>query len=275
MGTWQAKIAKLAAGGYVDQAVLAARKAAIKGDPNVVAAYLVDLGIKVSRTSGLHVAALSFFETASELAVGDKGKRYANYNVSVCLTVIGDTYGQAGQLKKAEESLARAVTYYPGFFLAQKSYGRALLFRGKKKKAEAHLKQALLLDAADAETHALYGLSLENLNQNKKALNHFREAVKLDPKNAGFRAFLGTCLMNQGYSVEAEAEFKTALELEPDHLLGHYHYGILMARHSRWSEAEDQLVEGVPSRPNLPKHQSLVFHGNSGKPSHQAKRAVK
>jgi tetratricopeptide (TPR) repeat protein len=85
------------------------------------------------------------FEAASAMAVSEKRKQYANYNAGVCLTVIGDTFGQQGQLEKAEESLKRAVRYCPGFVLAQKSYGRALFYGGNNSKAEFHLRQALKL----------------------------------------------------------------------------------------------------------------------------------
>ena len=267
---WRAEVAKLAASGHVGEAVCVAREAAVQRDSDHVAAYLVDLGIKVSRTLGLHEAALSLFEAAVGLAVSEKGKQYAKYNASVCLAMIGNTFGQAGQLEKAEESFERAVKYYPAFMLAQKSYGRALFLRGKKRKAEAHLRQALLLDAADAETHALYGLLLESMNRDRKAMEHFQEAVKLDQKNGRFHTFLGTSLMNQGFSVEAEAEFKKAIELAPDDLLGHYHYGVLLARRSQWSEAEDQLEKVFQADPAFQNIKALystaILENQASKP---------
>jgi tetratricopeptide (TPR) repeat protein/Fe-S-cluster containining protein len=270
---WKAEVTKLATGGRVGEAVCVAREVAVKGNPDGVAAYLVDLGIKVSRTLSLHEAALSLFEAASSMAVSEKGKQYANYNAGVCLTVIGDTFGQQGQLEKAEESLKRAVRYCPGFVLAQKSYGRALFYRGKSSKAEFHLRQALKLDATDAETHVLYGVLLDNMGRGRKALEHFQEAVKLDPENGRFHTFLGTSLMNEGLTVEAEAQFKTAIKLAPDDLFGHYQYGILLERRSRWSEAENQLEKVFQADPAFMNTKTLystaILRNQATKPKEQ------
>jgi len=72
---WKAEISGLVMSGHVGEAVCVAREAASKGDADRVAAFMVDLGIKVSRSMARHEAALSLFEAASGLAVGEKGRQ--------------------------------------------------------------------------------------------------------------------------------------------------------------------------------------------------------
>lgn len=248
---WKKEIAKLLQPGDTTKAVRMAYKLARRRNPDEVAVCLIELGIMLGKGKGLHEDALSLFEAASAVAVEEKCKEYANFNASVALTIIGDSFAEKGQLKEAEQRFREAVRLNPNFSLAQQSYGRCLHLLGKKKKAEYHFKQALRLDPKDAKTHALYAMLLAELHRLREAVTHFEQATELQPGNSDFHTLLGMALAEENSSVDAEAEFKKAIDLNPTSPIAHYHYGVFLGRLSRWSEAENHFEKVFDANPSF------------------------
>jgi len=248
---WKKEIAKLLQPGDTTKAVQMAYKLAKRRNPDEVAGCLIELGIILGKRKGLHKEALSLFEAASAIAAEEKCKEYANFNASVALTIIGDSFAEKGQLKEAEQRVREAVRLNPNFSLAQQSYGRCLYLLGKKKKAEYHFKQALRLDPKDAKTHALYAIMLGNSHRSRGAVTHLEQAIKLEPNNSDFHTLLGMALAEENSSVDAEAEFKKAIDLNPTSPIAHYHYAVWLGRISRWSEAENHSKRVFDANPSF------------------------
>jgi Flp pilus assembly protein TadD/Fe-S-cluster containining protein len=240
---WEDEITRCLKAGNIREAVSSARKLAERQNPDTVAACLVELGITLSQKKLQHEDALSLFETARDIAVGEKTKNYADFNTGVALTIVGNSFGEKGQLEEAKRHLRRAVRLYPAFSLAHHSYGRCLFMLGNKKKAGYHLKKALSLDPKNGNIHASYAILLAGRGKQNQAISHLRQAVKLEPDNSHFHSLLGGELMDRHSLHEAEAEFTKAINLDSNNLLAHYKYGILLGRISRWFEAEAQLGE--------------------------------
>jgi len=119
---WREEIAELAQGGKVEEAIALARVFAKRQDPEKIAIFLVDLGIKLSKQKNLYNEAICLFETASSVAIKKKCRKYANINESVALTMVGNSLIEERKPKDAEKYFEKAVKLNPMFSLAQQGY---------------------------------------------------------------------------------------------------------------------------------------------------------
>lgn len=266
---WKEKIGKYAQAGNITECIKLAHVLA-KKKPNEVADYVVGLGIFLSKERLRHGDALSLFEAASDIATEKVHREYANFNAGICLTLVGSSFAEKGQIKKAERCFEKAVTLNPDFSLAHQSYGRCLHLLGKKKMAEIQFKQALRLDPKDASTHAFFAILLQNLKRLPETLTHLKQALELEPENSNFHALLGMALMEGDTLDEAKNEFNKAIDLNPSNSLARYHYGRLLARISRWSEAEiqfEKVFDVDPSYLNVKElYAASILHEHASRP---------
>jgi tetratricopeptide (TPR) repeat protein len=149
----------------------------------------------------------------------------------------------SGQLKEAIVLGQQAVSRWPRDPQFRHYLGVAYFKTGDLKQAEDQLARARDLDGKDASTR--FDLALVFLSQDDyvKAAVELEASNKLSPSNALGHILLGRAYLNSNRSLQAIDEFKTALKLDPSVRLGHYHLGFAYASLGRDEEAIAEYKE--------------------------------
>jgi TolB-like protein len=127
------------------------------------------------------------------------------------------------------------------------------------KKAEATVAKALSLDPGLAEAHATKGLFLTAEFKLNEAAEELRRAISLNPNYAPAHLWYYQILLNKGRLDEAREQIEKAVELDPLSTNMNVNHGQLLRRDRRLSRGNDTHQESSPAgsklraRPLLPR----------------------
>ncbi len=155
----------------------------------------------------------------------------------------------AGQGRRAVESLARAVAITPGQAVLHLAMGRALEITGDTAEAALHYRTVLSLDASHAEAHARLGELLGRQGRRDDAVAHCRAAIAASPAHAEALNCLGALLTEAGQADEACDVLRRALELRPDWPVALNNFGVALRDAGRLDAAATILEGAVELRP--------------------------
>ena len=156
----------------------------------------------------------------------------------------------AGQGKRAAESVARAIAITPGQPVLHLAMGRALELSGDLAEAGLHYRTVLTQDTRHAEAHARLGELLRRTGKHEEAIGHCRAAIAANPAHAEALNTLGALLTEAARPVEACEVLRRALELRPDWPAALNNFGVAL-RDAGKPEAAATILEGaLELRPN-------------------------
>lgn len=156
----------------------------------------------------------------------------------------------AGQGRKAAESLARAIAITPGQAVLHLAMGRALESAGDTAEAALHYRTVLSMDAGHAEAHARLGELLGRTGRRDEAIAHCRAAVAASPVHAEALNTLGALLTQSGRAAEACDALRRALEIRPDWPAALNNFGVALRDAGRLDAAATILDGAVELRPD-------------------------
>ncbi len=132
----------------------------------------------------------------------------------------GIEFAQAGDSKKASESLKNAVALHPNFEPALTELGTQYLKLNDAAKAAEVLKQATELAPKNFTARLRYGIALLNDKKPANAEEALREAIKLNAASPAAHMYLGVTLLSlsrdektRAFNPEKSAEAQKELEL--------------------------------------------------------------
>lgn len=235
-----------------------ARKAAMdKGLHDEIADFLTYIGVTLSTKKQMHQEALSFFESASEMAKSEEIRKRAIENCSVAHTALGNMLGKKGDYTSSEIHFKQALKLNPDLPIAHSGYAYLLTLMERYDEAKSHFKEAFRIKPEDATTHFNYAILLEKLNRYNEMILHCGEALRLDPKNPSYHIGYAIALRHHERFDEAENHLKEALRISPTLALASFTYGKLLIQLKRFSEAKEcfkKTLEIDPKFPNASIH---------------------
>jgi len=150
----------------------------------------------------------------------------------------------AGQGKRAAESLARAIAITPGQPVLHLAMGRALEVSGDVAEAALHYRTVLAQDPNHAEGHARLGELLRRAGKRDDAIAHCRAAIAASAIHAEAMNTLGALLTEEGRAAEACEVLRRALELRPDWPAALNNFGVAL-RDTGKADAAATILEGA------------------------------
>jgi predicted O-linked N-acetylglucosamine transferase (SPINDLY family) len=166
---------------------------------------------------------------------------------------LGELLGNLGRLDEALEHFQKAVDIDPDRAEARYNLGEALQRRRRLGPAEAHLREALRLRPWFLPAWSALGYGLLQQGRFDDALELADEAVRRNRESAQLHVARGEALSQAGRVSEAIAAFRQALRLDPQAEIAHNCLlntlqfdpdttsAELLAEHSRWAEARQQV----------------------------------
>lgn len=127
---------------------------------------------------------------------------------------------------------------------ATKAFQRALTLShaGEHRKAEEELERAIHLDPDFAEAHANLGIEYASTGSYQLAEAHFRRSIELDSASSTAYCNLAVLLIKVGRTTEAEFSIRRALELSPENANAHFLLArLLLAVDNDRVDAEEHL----------------------------------
>lgn len=155
----------------------------------------------------------------------------------------------AGQGKRAVDSLARAIAITPGQTVLHLAMGQALEMAGDLAEAGLHYRTVLTLDGGHAEAHARLGALLRRQGRRDQAIEHCRAAIAASPVHAEALNCLGALLTEAGHPDEACTVLRRALDLRPDWPGALNNFGLALRDSGRLEAAATILEGAVELRP--------------------------
>jgi tetratricopeptide (TPR) repeat protein len=234
-----------AAGGNLDAALTAARKAVAVGPKNE-RAHLQVAGILKER--GDLDGAITHLREALTLEP----------NASDTRMLLGRALAERGRLDEAASLLGTAATAQPESAAAATQLGFVLAKQGKLEEAIASYRRALALEPGSAEAHAYLGSALATQGQWDEAVGHFEAALEAKPENAELHDRLGVALREKGRTDEALGHFREAVRLAPGLAIAHYNLGRALKQQGKVEEAVEHYRRALAIDPQLAAaHNSL------------------
>lgn len=156
----------------------------------------------------------------------------------------------AGQGKRAAESLARAIAITPHQPILHLAMGRALELSGDVAEAGLHYRTVLRIDADHAEAHARLGELLRRAGKHDEAQFHCRAAIAASPVHAEALNTLGALLTQSGRPAEACEVLRRALDLRPDWPAALNNFGVALRDVGKTIDAATILEGALELRPD-------------------------
>jgi predicted TPR repeat methyltransferase len=159
----------------------------------------------------------------------------------------------AGQGRRAADSLAQAVALTPQETAPRLAMGRAQEMMGKTNSAILHYRSVIERDPSHAEAHARLGELMRRTDKIPEAIQHCRAAVAANPRHTEALNTLGALLHQQAEDAEAESVLHRCLELRPDWPVALNNYGTVLRRLGRAAEAAIILTSAAQLRRDHPQ----------------------
>jgi tetratricopeptide (TPR) repeat protein len=176
--------------------------------------------------AGIHKDAVDAYKKAREFdQAGESKKAIESLNKAIAvypkfgpaLNLLGVQYLKLGQPDKAAEALDAAVKAVPDDFLPRLNYGIALLNLKKFESAEEQLRAALAKNNQAPTAHMYLGITLMNLKRLEEAEKEFLVAVSANSKEiAPAHRYLGGIYWGMRDYKRAADELETYLKLMPN-----------------------------------------------------------
>lgn len=119
------------------------------------------------------------------------------------------------ELKKAEESLEKAIAINPNYATYYREQAALYEQQGKLKLAEQAYRKAISISPDWAEFYILLGKLLVATDNKIAAVTLYRQGLKLEPENDEINWLLGNLMFEFGYLDVAEQHFKQAIASKP------------------------------------------------------------
>ena len=165
------------------------------------------------------------------------------------VTVLGDTYGKAGDTKRAEPLYLRAIRLDPKYDKAYNNLANIYNLTDRREQAIETLKQAIAYNPRSGHPYNNLGKNLLELRRYPEAADALARAVELMPYNAEAHNNYAAALGSLGKYPEAEAEFRRSLEIDPDLPETYSNLAILYQRQNRLDQAIAILQEFLKRHP--------------------------
>ncbi len=165
----------------------------------------------------------------------------------------GMQFAQAGDIKKAAESLKNAVTIHPKFEPALIELGTQYLKLNDAARAAEVLKQAIELAPKNFTARLRYGIALLNEKKLTNAESELREALKINAASPAAHMYLGITLLglsrdeatkafNAEKSAEAQKELESAVSAGKEEVaMAHRYLGGIYWGQKDHKRAADEL----------------------------------
>lgn len=163
------------------------------------------------------------------------------------------------EFDKAEECFQRALTIFPGNFMALNNLANNCVERGDLDNAILLYYQSLkskndrkeLIRKLNSTTHQNLAKIFLMKNDFPKAIFHYNEAIRLTPQNASLLYELGKIFYRIGEKNVAENYFLQALELDNKLYYVMNDIGLIYLSESKFDKAEEYFRKAVSIKPDF------------------------
>ena len=170
----------------------------------------------------------------------------------------GLSLGQAGDSKKAIESLKEAVSLYPTFLQALDELGVHYLKLGQADKAIESLMAAVKVDDDAFRPNLNLGIALLETRQFAAAESQLKSALKINNASAIAHMYLGIALISDKKLAEAQTELEAAVSSNaPEVAKSHYYLGGIYWGNREYSRAADHLETYLKLAPKAPEAEKV------------------
>jgi len=153
-----------------------------------------------------------------------------NGNSAEANLLIGASQFEAGDFKKAAETLNRGLQANPDLPGGWTIYGRALIGRGDNEGAKSAFHRALEADPNDFDANLHLGGMLRHDGENDAAAPYLTRALQLRPESAVAQLQVGALNASTGHLEEARKQLEAIAKRWPDFLEAHVQLASLYAR---------------------------------------------
>lgn len=153
------------------------------------------------------------------------------------LTAVGHTYGQRGELDRAEDYLREALNIDPLNTPAVCRLATVLAQRGAFEEAERLLRTVIQLDERAPEIHEVLAALQFHQNRLPAAETSYRKALTIDPTSPNAHAGLADVLAQTGNVEEAIAHYREALRFTSESGEILIHLAELLVNQASYGEA--------------------------------------
>jgi len=143
--------------------------------------------------------------------------------------LIGASQFEAGDFKKASETLNRALQANSNLPGGWTLYGRALIGNGDNEGAKSAFRRALEADPTDFDANLHLGAMLRHDGENAAAAPYLTRALELRPESAAAQLQVGALNASTGHLEEARKQLESIAKRWPDFLEAHVQLATLYA----------------------------------------------
>ena len=194
-------------------------------------------------------------------------------NLDILWNVLGLTYQQRGNLKKAEENFFRCLQANPNNISALNNIGNNYKYLFNYKKAVEYFEKALLINPKYLNALVNYGNLKFELNQFAEALELLNQALGIDDKSISVRINIALVYQSTGEYKKAIYILKEVTELNPSFVRADK----MMSALIDYNENDEHLIlmEKKLIELDLNKDQKIFLHFAIGKAYEDKKNFLK
>ena len=165
--------------------------------------------------------------------------------------LLGNAYGESGDLDKAAESYRSALQINPDLTKAQAQLGRVLLMQKNFAKAENQFGEVLRLDYENVDAHTGLGYALAAQEKYVEAETEYAIALQLKPNNAAIRE----ALMLTTRKAELQRTLASLYEMLRSQPTSETHARIaaLLSAQGKFQDAAGHYLEALRLKPDAPE----------------------
>lgn len=159
------------------------------------------------------------------------------------------TATEVGRWKDSPTLFRRALEVTTGNWVAERSFGVALLNRGRIEEALPHLEASARIAPGSVESAFNLGVGYFRFGNKAAAAEAFRKTIRLDPTHANAYYNLGVCAGEAGDLAAAVTHFRDAIRLNQGHFEARFNLGLALEKRGAPAEALEQYREALRINP--------------------------
>ena len=167
----------------------------------------------------------------------------SRHNLSIIHFKRGRTLAKQGNLYRATDDYAKAVSLDAGNLNFRIFYGSALLEKGEYENAAFQFERAMAIDPTSVYPYSNLGGLWTHRGDYSKALEYFTRALEIEPNEFWLRRQFGEFLFCSGHFDRAEQEFKEAIRLSPPEWIHTTPIMIFLAQMKQGKDGKAYLTE--------------------------------